>query len=242
MKNKYSRSIQCSEALAILHSEDSKWTEELMQDVADGLMLEDIMFVQKLKEEITEGEIALAQYVKDTKQGLKLCNGNVTNGGVNGDENDEGLAENGDVDLTPSLKGTQTLSLGDDGKWISSGDDYARNQMPVPPGGLQNLPPPPKPTASFYTRFLEGRNDSIEAEKEVQKLRWILSRHCVTVPYPDLTLSCKTLLNFVLKHNLGVIPPDQEEEGKKISFSKRLARFCYYKGTRKHSAFFLKYS
>ena len=209
-----------------------------MQDVADAIMLEDIMFVQKLKEEIAEGEAALTQYKIDSKQGLKLSNGKMTNG----DTINHVVAENGDVDLTPSLRGTQTLSLGDGGKWVSSGDSYDKNQMPVPPGGLENLPPPPKPIASFYTRFLEGHEDSLEAEKELQKLRWILSKHCITVPYPDLTRSCKTLLNIVLKHKLGCIPAEQEEEGKKMSFSKRLARFCYYKGSRKHSAFFLKHS
>ena len=233
------RSIQCSEGLAILHSDTSQWTEELMQDVADAIMLEDIMFVQKLREEISEGEEALAQYVKDTKQGLKLVNGNATTNGEKVSED----SVNGDPDLTASLTGTQTLSLADDGNWISSGGDYAKNQMPVPPGGLQNLPPPPKPTASFYTRFLEGHEDSLEAEKELQKLRWILSRHVVTVPYPDLTKSCQVLLKIIVEHNLGNIPAEQEdEEGKKISFSKKLARFCYYKGTRKYSAFFLKYS
>lgn len=209
-----------------------------MQDVADAMMLEDIMFVQKLKEEISEGEEALAQYIKDTKQGLKLVNGNSATGDKDGE-----VSVNGDPDLTPSLTGTQTLSLTDDGNWISAGGDYAKNQMPVPPGGLQNLPPPPKPTASFYTRFLEGQENSLEAEKELQKLRWILSRHVVTVPYPDLTKCCQVLLKIVLENNLGNIPAEQEdEEGKKISFSKKLARFCYYKGSRKYSAFFLKYS
>ena len=72
----------------------------------------------------------------------------------------------------------------EDGNWVNEG---TQPEVPLPPGGLENLPPPPKPTTSFHSRFLEGKADSVEAIKEVQKLRWMLSKHNVPVPYPGIT-------------------------------------------------------
>ena len=102
--------------------------------------------------------------------------------------------------------GTQTVSIGSDGNWTTN-DGAAAGQMPVPPpaAGIENLPPPAKQTPSFHTRFLAGKSDTVEAEKELQKLRWVLSKHPVDVPYPDLTSCCQTLLGVVLQHKLGNI-------------------------------------
>eukprot|EP00088_Acartia_fossae_P063557 TRINITY_DN775_c0_g1_i4.p1 TRINITY_DN775_c0_g1~~TRINITY_DN775_c0_g1_i4.p1 ORF type:complete len:356 (-),score=91.20 TRINITY_DN775_c0_g1_i4:131-1144(-) len=241
------RSIQCSEAVAILHSKTSNWTEDLMQDVADAIMLEDVLLVQKLEQEISEGEKALATFKVESKDENKGCNGVSNDAQTNGcvDEEVGEVKKSSDggqqLDLTPSLLGTQTVSIGSDGNWATN-DGAAAGQMPPAAAGIENLPPPPKQTPSFYMRFLEGKTDTVEAEKELQKLRWVLSKHPVDVPYPDLTSCCQTLLGVVLQHQLGNITAEEEEEGKKINFSKKLARFGYYKGVRTYQSFFLQHS
>lgn len=200
-----------------------------MLNVADAIMLEDVILAQKILAEILEGEEAIAAFDPE-KEALNP---------VSVIEGLNGSAEDAGVDFTPSLTGTQTVSLGGDGNWKSDG---LTPDIPLPPQGLENLPPPPKQTTSFYTRFLRGRADTVEAVKEIQKLRWTVSRqNALCVPYPDLTLCCKNLLNVVLEKELGTLTVEEEED-KKIPFSKKLARFGYYKGARKHQQFFLNHS
>jgi len=222
------RSIQCSEAVAILHSKKTAWDEDVMVDVADAFMLEDVLFCQKLAAEIKEGEAAVADFDPEKEKTISVV----------GDEAEE---EREQVDFTPSLTGTQTISLAGDGNWKSEG---LTSEIPLPPGGLENLPPPPKQTTSFYIRFLRGKPDTVGATKEIQKLKWILSKQsALVVVYPDLTECCRKLLALLLEHNLGkLIQMDDGENETKISFSQKLARFGYYKGARLHQEFFLQHS
>ena len=200
-----------------------------MQDVADAFMLDDVFFSQKIIAEIAEAEEALATF-DPKKESLNPENGETNETSESGEE----------IDLTPSLTGAQTVSLGGDGNWKSQG---VSAEIALPPQGLENLPPPPKPTSSFYVRFLRGRPDSIKATEELQKLKWILSKQsALLVPYPDLTQCCRDLLLIILEKNLGTVTQEEEEEEKKLSFSKKMARFGYYQGTRIHQQFFLKYS
>jgi hypothetical protein len=222
-----------------LTEQETVWDEDNVVDVADALMQDDIIFVQKIREEITEAEIALAAY-DPAKEGV-IADEVEKNATDAEQEDDTGL------DFTPSLSGTQTLSLDEDGTWRSAG---LTSEIPLPLQGMRDLPPPPKPTASFYERFLRGKRDSVDARKEVEKLRWILGRRDVTTaPFPDLTVSLQKLVEVMVAKGLGMVEEvrhseeeEQEEDKKKIPFRKKVARFGYFYGVRKHQDFFLKYA
>ena len=212
------------------------WTEDSVLDVADALMLEDIVFFQKIRQEIVEAEAALATY-DPAKEALTA------------DEEEKNAAEEEEedtgLDFTPSLSGPQTLSLDSGGAWRSAG---LTSEIPLPIQGMRELPPPPKPTAAFYERFLRGKRDSVEAQKEVEKLRWILARQAMSAaPFPDLTVCMKQLVEVMVDQGLGMVEeiPDEEDEDedkKKIPFRKKVARFGFFYGVRKHQDFFLKYA
>ena len=210
-------------------------------DVADALMLDDIIFLQKIREEIAEAEAALAAY-DPAKEALVADEEERT---AAAEEAEAQEAENAGPDFTPSLSGTQTLSLDGSGAWRSEG---LTSEIPLPLQGMRELPPPPKPTASFYQRFLRGKRDSVEAQKEVEKLRWVLARHeAPQAPFPDLTASLKKLVEVMAEKGLGMVEEiqrqeEQEEEKKKIPFRKKVARFGYFYGVRKHQDSFLKFA
>ena len=82
--------------------------EEQFALLADAFMPEDIIHEQKLQAEIAEGE----QAVKKFKPEAEVR-------GVEGGEEDEEKKGNVGLDLTPSLSGTQTLSLSGGGEWQS---------------------------------------------------------------------------------------------------------------------------
>ena len=110
------RSIQASHARVTLahlrRHPDLEVTEADLEDVADGVMMEDVIRRQKLEAEIREGELAV--------QGFTVTE--VTEAGdkeeAEADLNKEEEDTQG-VDLTPSLSGAQTLSLTEDGEWRS---------------------------------------------------------------------------------------------------------------------------
>ena len=105
------RSIQTSEASARLFSLErgaEESDEEQFALLADAFMHEDIIHEQKLQAEIAEGE----QAVKKFKPEAEVR-------GVEGGEEDEEKKGNVGLDLTPSLSGTQTLSLSGGGEWQS---------------------------------------------------------------------------------------------------------------------------
>jgi hypothetical protein len=202
-------------------------------------MLEDIVFIQKIREEILEAEAALAAY-DPAKEALAADEEEKNAASAQADE------ESAELDFTPSLSGTQTLSLDAGGEWRSAG---LTSEIPLPLQGMRELPPPPKPTASFYERFLRGKRDSLEAQKEVEKLRWIVGRQAPpAAPFPDLTVSLKQLLQLMVDKGLGMIEEiqqdedEEEEDKKKIPFRKKVARFGFFYGVRKHQEFFLKHA
>ena len=87
-------------------------TEAELEDLADGVMMEDVIRRQKLEAEIMEGEQAV--------QGFTVTE--VSEAGDNRKmEAEADLSKEEDktesVDLTPSLSGAQTLSLTEDGEW-----------------------------------------------------------------------------------------------------------------------------
>jgi hypothetical protein len=221
-------------------------TEDTIVDVADALMLDDIIFLQKIREEITEAEAALAAY--DPAKEALVADQEERDAAE--EQQQEAAAEPG-LDFTPSLSGTQTLSLDSSGDWRSAG---LTSEIPLPLQGMRELPPPPKPTASFYERFLRGKRDTVEAQKEMEKLRWIVSRReaAAAAPFPDLTVCLKKLVEVMVARDLGMVEEihrkhdedgeEEEEEKKKIPFRKRVTRFGYYFGVRKHQDFFLKYA
>ena len=105
------RSIQTSEASARLFSLErgaEESDEEQFALLADAFMHEDIIHEQKLQAEIAEGEQAVKKFKPEAE--VK---------GVEGGEADEEKKGNAGLDLTPSLSGTQTLSLSGGGEWQS---------------------------------------------------------------------------------------------------------------------------
>ena len=105
------RSIQTSEASARLFSLErgaEESDEEQFALLADAFMHEDIIHEQKLQAEIAEGEQAVKKFKPEAE--VK---------GVKGGEEGEEKKENVGLDLTPSLSGTQTLSLSGGGEWQS---------------------------------------------------------------------------------------------------------------------------
>jgi len=225
--------------------QEAVFTEDTIVDVADALMLDDIIFLQKIREEITEAEAALAAY--DPAKEALVADQEERDAAE--EQQQEAAAEPG-LDFTPSLSGTQTLSLDSSGDWRSAG---LTSEIPLPLQGMRELPPPPKPTASFYERFLRGKRDTVEAQKEMEKLRWIVSRReaAAAAPFPDLTVCLKKLVEVMVARDLGMVEEicrnhdengEEEEEKKKIPFRKKVTRFGYYFGVRKHQDFFLKYA
>ena len=110
------RSIQASHARVTLahlkRHPDLEVTEAELEDMADGVMMEDVIRRQKLEAEIREGEQAVQGFTvtEVTEAGDK----EEAEAGLNREEEDtQG------VDLTPSLSGAQTLSLTEDGEWRS---------------------------------------------------------------------------------------------------------------------------
>ena len=106
------RSIQTSEAAARLFDLEKgaeEKEEEQLALLADAFMHEDIIQEQKLQAEIDEGEKAVKNFKPEAE--------------TRGDEtleNEENKKNgNGGLDLTPSLSGTQTLSLSGGGEWKS---------------------------------------------------------------------------------------------------------------------------
>ena len=106
------RSIQTSEAAARLFDLEKgaeEKEEEQLALLADAFMHEDIIQEQKLQAEIDEGEKAVKNFKPEAEMKSDETEGN--------EENKEG--GNGGLDLTPSLSGTQTLSLSGGGEWKS---------------------------------------------------------------------------------------------------------------------------
>jgi len=104
---------------------------------------------------------------------------------------------------------------------------------------------------TFYERFVEGNADGIEARKELQKLRWLLSRtRKPGVPFPDLTDCCSCLLVLLEKEKVGDDPPSDEVEEEDLLVRKqeedqpglrrRVARWAFANGVRKQQKFFLE--
>ena len=106
------RSIQASHARVTLahlkRNPDLEVSEAELEDVADGVMMEDVIRRQKLEAEIREGEQAVQGFTvpEVTEAGDK----EEAEADLNREEDTQG------VDLTPSLSGAQTLSLTEDGE------------------------------------------------------------------------------------------------------------------------------
>ena len=84
--------------------------EEQFSLLADAFMHEDIIHEQKLQAEIDEGEKAVKKFKPEAE---------VKGTGEGGEGGEENKGKSG-LDLTPSLSGTQTLSLsGPGGEWQS---------------------------------------------------------------------------------------------------------------------------
>ena len=111
------RSIQTSEGVALLASLEREAGREVVEEeldhLADAFMLEDMVRRQKLEAEVAEGEEAVKGFqpkvtaVEEVKEEV---------------EEEEKVEEEkeGGLDLTPSLGGTQTLTLtGPGGEWKS---------------------------------------------------------------------------------------------------------------------------
>ena len=109
------RSIQASHARVTLahlkRNPDLEVSEAELEDLADGVMMEDVIRRQKLEAEIREGEQAVQGFTvpEVTGAGDKV----EAEADLNREEDTQG------VDLTPSLSGAQTLSLTEDGEWRS---------------------------------------------------------------------------------------------------------------------------
>ena len=145
--------------------------QEDLQDVADAVMLDDVIKRQKLSAEIEEGEDAVAKFFVSNIE-------TQSNAEAETDKTEEEEVtppESSNVDLTPSLRGTQTLSLTEDGKWKSEG---VSDSVPLS-GTEDNPPPPPPPSRSFHDRFLSGRSSNTDALKEIQKLKWTRCGNCL---------------------------------------------------------------
>ena len=83
--------------------------EEQLALLADAFMHEDIIQEQKLQAEIDEGEKAVKNFKPEAEMKRDETAEN--------EENNKG--GNAGLDLTPSLSGTQTLSLSGGGEWKS---------------------------------------------------------------------------------------------------------------------------
>ena len=88
-----------------------------------------------------------------------------------------------------------------------------------------------------------------EAQKELQKLRWLLARANIPkVPFPNLSDCCKRLLLRLEEVGVGedhtveeeeeAIPVRKEEE---VGLRRRLARWGFHHGLRSYQDFFLEY-
>jgi len=198
-------------------------------------MLDDVIKRQKLEAEIKEGEEAVAKFSKDDSTSKS-------------DEDEKevvGTEETNVVDLTPSLRGTQTLSLTDNGEWRSEG---VSDSVPLH-GGEENPPPPPPPSRNFHDRFLLGKSSNSAAIKEIQKLKWTKDHgpgsQMADIPFPDLTEACKMLLLLMVEKDIGEENGQNEPENdddSRLSLRKRVARWGYYHGKRSYQEFFIKYS
>ena len=82
--------------------------------------------------------------------------------------------------------------------------------------------------------------------KEVQKLRWTLSRVKTSppLPYPDLSSACSRLVTVLVARGLGYNPDlaPGEDSLAKLGLRQRLARWGYYHGRRQTMEFFREYS
>jgi len=233
------RSIHTSEAVARLFSLErgaEESDEEQFSLLADAFMHEDIIHEQKLQAEIDEGEKAVKKFKPEAE---------VKGTGEEGGEDIEENKGKGGLDLTPSLSGTQTLSLsGPGGEWQSQGV----SEGPAPGRARDMLPPPPPLSKNFYQRFLQGKQDTVAAVQELQKLRWSLERSRTSSqssPFPCLSLLCSRLISLLVDRNLGLPPADQadgEQEVAKLGLVQRLARFGYYHGLRIMQEFFLQHA
>ena len=93
---------------------DLEITEAELEDVADGVMMEDVIRRQKLEAEIREGEEAVQGFtVTEVSEAGDISKVETKADLSKLEDNSEG------VDLTPSLSGAQTLSLTEDGEWRS---------------------------------------------------------------------------------------------------------------------------
>lgn len=99
----------------------------------------------------------------------------------------------------------------------------------------------------FHDRFLAGRSSTVEAVKELQKLKWTKDRTTAAVassPFPDLSESCKDLVMVLVDRGIGAksdsnFTNDQDEE---LDLRRRVARWGYYHGRRDYQGFFMQYS
>ena len=165
------RSIIASHAATTINTWASKASKDSntdinqsdLQDLADAVMLEDVIKRQKLGAEIEEGEDAVAKFFVANIESTTEAEADKTE-----EAEDVDKEESNKVDLTPSLRGAQTLSLTEDGKWKSEG---VSDSVPLA-GTEDNMPPPPPPSRSFHDRFLLGRSSNTDALKEIQKLKW----------------------------------------------------------------------
>merc|ERR1712203_667684 len=76
------------------------------------------------------------------------------------------------------------------------------------------LPPPPPLSKTFYQRFLQGKQDTVAAVQELQKLRWSLEKSRTSSPsspFPCLSLLCSRLISLLVDRNLGLPPADQAD-------------------------------
>ena len=165
------RSILASHAALTINtwaSSTADVNQEDLQDVADAVMLDDVIKRQKLSAEIEEGEDAVAKFFVANIESKAESEADKT------EEEEVTPPETNTVDLTPSLRGTQTLSLTEDGTWKSEG---VSDSVPLS-GTEDNPPPPPPPSRSFHDRFLSGRSSNTDALKEIQKLKWTRCVDC----------------------------------------------------------------
>jgi len=225
------RSIQCSEGLTMLDSleknKQKEFGEEEAELLADCFMLEDVIRCQKLQAEITEGDSEVQKFKGDASE---TCV----------DKIEEPDTSDTCLDLTPSLSGTQTLSL-TGGEWKSEG---VSDNVPLPDEGGEELPPPPPPSRSFHQRFLAGHSSTTLAVKELQKLKWTLNKiSCPNgPPFPDLSLACKRFLLILVERGMGG-KEDMAEEDRvsKLGIRQRVARWTFYHGKRNMQEFFISY-
>ena len=225
------RSIQCSEGLTMLDTLEKNKQKGLGEDeaelLADCFMLEDVIRCQKLHAEITEGDREVKNFKGDISENSM-------------DKNEEPDTSSTCLDLTPSLSGTQTLSL-TGGEWKSEG---VSDNVPLPDEGGEELPPPPPPSRSFHQRFLAGHSSTTLAVKELQKLKWTLDKisRPNSPPFPDLSLACKRFLLILVERGMGG-KEDMGEEDRvsKLGIRQRVARWAFYHGKRDMQEFFITY-